>query len=536
MAIADLNGDGKPDLAVSNLGDLTVSILLGNGDGTFRAQKKTSVTFGAENLTAGDFNKDGKQDLAVVSILGITILIGNGDGTFKPPPLLGTVGTRSGLGNVVAADLNGDGKLDLAVANTGSSTISIYLGNGDGTFKTNVDYPADSLMSVQNLAVGDFNGDGKPDIVTADLGCNPCGQPTPAKGYIGVLFGNGDGTFQNFKTYPTGDSADSVATGDFNGDGKLDVVVTNLLTDRATVLLNNGDGTFQAPVGFSADNSTNWVAVADLNGDGKPDMVVSNGGTSEVSVLLNTCSCTGSACTGGKITSVVNGASFAASFSPGQWVTIEGSGLYSGSPQLLSVVNGSYPTSSDGLSVSMGGQPAHLYYLSSSQLNVIAPDLSGSGSVPVIVTNNATQTEAFNAELEQFSPAFFVWPGGYAVATDQNFNVKVKNGTFPGTTTTPAAPNSTLILWGTGFGPSSPAVSAGEEVPSTATYNTANPVEVTVGGQTAKVYGAAFAPGFAALVQVAIQVPQLSNGDYPVVATVGGASSPDTKVLLTVQE
>ena len=307
VAIADFNGDGKPDLAVSNLGDLTVSILLGNGDGTFRAQKKTSVTLGAESLAAGDFNKDGKQDLAVVSILGVTILIGNGDGTFQPPPLLGSVGSRSGTGNIVAADLNGDGKLDLAVANTDGSTVSIYLGNGDGTFKTNVDYAADSLMSVQNLAVGDVNGDGKPDIVVADLGCDPCGQPTPAQGYIAVLLGNGDGTFQKFKTYPTGDSADSIATGDFNGDGKLDVVVTNLITDRATVLLNSGDGTFEAPVGFSADNSTNSVAVADLNGDGKPDMVVSNGGTSDVSILLNTCSCAGSACSGGKITSVVNG-------------------------------------------------------------------------------------------------------------------------------------------------------------------------------------------------------------------------------------
>ncbi len=293
VAIADVNGDGKPDLAVSNLGDSTVSVLLGNGDGTFKPQKTTSVTLGAESLTAGDFNKDGKQDLAVVSILGITILLGKGDGTFQPPPLLGSIGTRSGLGNIVAADLNGDGKLDLVVANTDSSKISIYLGNGDGTFKTNVDYAADSLQSVQNLAVGDFNGDGEPDIVVADLGCDPCDSPTPAQGYIAVLFGKGDGTFQSFKTYPTGDSADSVATGDFNGDGKLDVVVTNLITDRATVLLNAGDGTFEAPVGFSADNSTNWVAVADLNGDGKPDIAVSNGGSSDVSVLLNTCSCTG---------------------------------------------------------------------------------------------------------------------------------------------------------------------------------------------------------------------------------------------------
>jgi uncharacterized protein (TIGR03437 family) len=166
---------------------------------------------------------------------------------------------------------------------------------------------------------------------------------------------------------------------------------------------------------------------------------------------------------------------------------------------------------------------------------VIAPGLSGSGSVPVIVSNNGVESDAFQAQLEEFAPAFFIWPGGYAVATDQNFNLKVKNGTFAGTTTTPAAPGSTVILWGTGFGPSSPSLSAGEAVPGGATYNTTNPVDVTVGGQTAKVYGAAYAPGFAALVQVAIEVPQLSNGDYPVVATVGGKSSPDT-LLLTVQK
>jgi len=162
---------------------------------------------------------------------------------------------------------------------------------------------------------------------------------------------------------------------------------------------------------------------------------------------------------------------------------------------------------------------------------VISPDNLPAGNAQVVVTNNGVPSAPATVPVQPFAPGFFLWPGNYAVATDQNFQLRVKAGEFPGATTTPAAPGDVLILWGTGFGPSSPLVPAGHEVPSDQTYNVANSVQVTIGGVQATVYGAAYASGFAALVQVAVQVPNLSDGDYAVVAEVGGVSSPSSTML-----
>ncbi len=528
VAIADINGDGKPDIATANVAVLSVSVLLGNGDGTFKPKMDTQIMFGAASLAAGDFNKDGKADLAVVSIIGVVILLSKGDGTFQAPA---SVGTRSGLGNVVVADLNGDGNSDLVVANTSSNAVSVFLGNGNGTFASNVDYTADTKPSVQLVAAGDLNGDGKPDLAVADFGCSNC--TAALSGNISILIGNGDGTFQSAVTYTSGNKPQSIAIADFNGDGFADLAVTNFLPWTVSILLNHGDGTFAAPFPYGAGNGTSFVVAGDLNGDGKPDLVTANGGSSDISVLLNNCSCSGGSCV--SISSAVHGASFAPGFSSNQWVTIQGNSLAGGLPTTLSFVNGSYPTSSNGVSVSIGGQPAFLYYLSPGQLNVISPDNLPAGNTQVIVTNNGAASAAATVPVAAFAPAFFLWPGEYAVATDQNFQLRVKAGEFAGATTKPAAPGDVLILWGTGFGPSNPPVPAGHEIPSDQTYNVANSVQVTIGGVHATVYGAAYAPGFAALVQVAIQVPNLSDGDYPVVAEVGGVSSPST-TLLTIKK
>jgi uncharacterized protein (TIGR03437 family) len=137
---------------------------------------------------------------------------------------------------------------------------------------------------------------------------------------------------------------------------------------------------------------------------------------------------------------------------------------------------------------------------------------------------------------ETLQPAFFLWPGGYAVATKQDYSWAVKNGTFPGTTTVPARPSDVITLWGTGFGPTTPIAPVGVEIPAGTLYNTTSPVTVTVGGKTAVGYGAVLAPGYAALYQVAIQVPpSLANGDYPVIAVIDGVASP-ASTLLTVQQ
>jgi uncharacterized protein (TIGR03437 family) len=230
---------------------------------------------------------------------------------------------------------------------------------------------------------------------------------------------------------------------------------------------------------------------------------------------------------------VLNGASFQPGISPGSWITISGTNLAT-KPDSWTVVNGVLPTSVDSVSVSVGGQPAYVEYISATQINAVAPNVP-SGTVSVTVTNANGTSQAAMAQLSAETPAFFQW-GTYAVATYQDFAYAVKNGAIAGLTTVPAKPGDVIILWGTGFGPTSPAVPAGMETPSTTTYNTANKVSVTVGGKPANVYGAALASGYAGLYQVAIQIPAgLANGDYPVVATVNGASSPST-TLITVQQ
>ena len=199
-----------------------------------------------------------------------------------------------------------------------------------------------------------------------------------------------------------------------------------------------------------------------------------------------------------------------------------------------SIVNGALPITLDGVSVMVGGQPAYIEYVSPTQINAVVPNVPA-GQVPVTVTTANGTSQAVTAELEAEQPAFFQW-GSYAVATRQDFSLAVKNGTFPGTTTVPAEPGDLIILWGTGFGPTSPSTPAGMETPSTTTYNTASEVSVTVGNQPATVYGAALAPGYAGLYQVAIQIPaSLADGDYPVVATISGQQSPST-TMITVQQ
>jgi uncharacterized protein (TIGR03437 family) len=237
---------------------------------------------------------------------------------------------------------------------------------------------------------------------------------------------------------------------------------------------------------------------------------------------------------GTSINSVVNGASFQPGIVPGSWATIKGSNL-SSTQGTWNVVNGVLPTQVNGVSVTVGGQAAYVYFVNSDQLNFLVPNVA-TGPQQVIVQNSAGTSPPATATVSTYGPAFFLWPNNQAVATRQDFTLAVANGTFPGTTTRPAKPGDTIILWGTGFGPTNPAAPAGQEVPSSATYSTTTLPTVVINNIPATVYGAALAPGFAGLYQVAIQVPtSLANGNWPVVATIGGVSSP-SGVVLTVQQ
>jgi uncharacterized protein (TIGR03437 family) len=235
------------------------------------------------------------------------------------------------------------------------------------------------------------------------------------------------------------------------------------------------------------------------------------------------------------ISKAVNGASFQAPIVPNAWATLQGTSLAGTTDTWANaIVNGRLPTTLDGVSVMVGGKPAYLYYISTGQINLVVPDVSP-GAQPVVVTNSAGTSAAFTANVAQYSPGFFAWPNNQSVATRQDFSWAVKNGTFAGTTTAAAKAGDTVILWGTGFGPTIPAAPIGVVTPSDQTYSTTTLPGVTVGGVSATVYGAALTPGFAGLYQIAIQVPPtLGNGDWPVVATIGGAQSP-SGIVLTIQ-
>jgi len=272
VAVGDFNGDGKPDLAVANSISNNVSVLLGNGDGTFQAAVNYAAGSWPISVTVGDFNGDGKLDLAVANYLDsdVSVLLGNGDGTFQTPVNYG-VGWLPFV--ITAGDFNGDGKLDLAVGNLYSSSVGLMLGNGDGTFQA----PRWENLGAQyplSLAVADFNGDGKLDLVAA----------VSWSYEVVVLLGNGDGTFQAPVSYFSWVPR-SVTVGDFNGDGRVDLAVAEHYGNDVIVLLGNGDGTFQPAVSYAVGTWLSSVSVGDINGDGKLDLTVAGGGNS-VSVLL----------------------------------------------------------------------------------------------------------------------------------------------------------------------------------------------------------------------------------------------------------
>jgi hypothetical protein len=273
--MGDFNGDGKPDLAVTDSENNDVAILLGNGYGTFTlgTNLETTSTFvgGPHSLAVGDFNGDGKEDLAVGIHGGpLSIFLGNGNGTFTAA----TSPASSGfISSVVTADFNGDGKEDLAVTNF-NNTVSILLGNGDGTFVSSTPTFA-SGNGPLSLVVGDFNGDSKTDLVVGNYFDNT----------LTVLLGNGDGTFTPSSLTPaTGAGPESIAVGDFNGDGRADLAVANAQGNTVTVLLGKGDGTFAEGTSPSTGAEPGSVATGDFNRDGKVDLAVTD--STGVSVLL----------------------------------------------------------------------------------------------------------------------------------------------------------------------------------------------------------------------------------------------------------
>jgi type II secretory pathway component GspD/PulD (secretin) len=277
-----VNNDLNLDLAVVNHTADTVSILLGNGDGTFipKVDMPTGTGTGPVAAVATTLTSSGFADLVVVNNANNTlgVFLGNGDGTFKTPTFINTGHAPS---SIAAADFNNDGHIDLAVTNQNDNTVSVFLGNGDGTFKSRTDFAVGTAPVW--VSTGDFNGDGFPDLAVANNTDNT----------VSILLGNGDGTFQAQSVFPAGNGPTSIAVADFNVDGRLDLLVADENDNAVSVLLNLGSGlfgpNFELPVGTTPVS----VATASFDSTGRADAVTADKGSNTATVILNNTSFTG---------------------------------------------------------------------------------------------------------------------------------------------------------------------------------------------------------------------------------------------------
>jgi len=276
VGVGDFNRDGKLDVAVASSCSNTVSILLGNGAGKLTVAFSIATGNNPYSLAIGDFNGDSKLDLAVANFGSNTVSVllgdGTGDFTLASSPAVDWLPSA-----VVVGDFNGDSKLDLAVANSGSGTVSVLLGDGTGNFTLASSPGVGSYPRA--AAVGDFNGDGKLDLATANGSDNT----------VSILLGNGTGNFTLASSPGAGGSPISIVTGDFNGDGKLDVAVTDQFGGGVSTLLGDGTGNFNLASYTGVYEYPTFMAVGDFTGNGKLDLAFTTSigfNNGEVPILL----------------------------------------------------------------------------------------------------------------------------------------------------------------------------------------------------------------------------------------------------------
>jgi hypothetical protein len=270
----DFDGDLKLDQAVANFDSDSISILKGNGDGTFIAAGTYSVEDRPRSVCAADFNGDGWLDLAVANYgsNNVTILRNNGSGSFARSSNL-PAGT--GPETVCAADFDADGNPDLAASNWTSNNVSILRNRGDGTWDAAVNYAVGS--NPYACQAGDFNGDSKSDVAVGNFSSHT----------ISILMNNGTGAFLPAEDYAVGTEPMSICSADFNGDAQLDLAVTNSASDSISILENDGDGVFAAPVDYPAGDGPWSICAADFDGNGSPDAAIANALSNSVTVFLN---------------------------------------------------------------------------------------------------------------------------------------------------------------------------------------------------------------------------------------------------------
>jgi hypothetical protein len=300
IAAGDLNGDGKPDLALANLYSSTVSVLINHGGGSFAPANNLPVS-GARSVAIADLDGDGKPDLAVVggvadgNIPSIYVLRNLGGGAFGPAQ---SVAVGESPYQLTATDVNGDGKVDVIVIDgqgpVNGGTAWVLLGKGDGGFATPVAYALSG--GPVTVTAADLNGDGAVDLVIA----------LSEGAAVSVLLNHGDGTFESAVDYAAGAAVSAIAVADIDGDGKPDLAaaaspaVDTGTNGEVSLFLNEGNGTFASALHYPTGPGANAIVAADLNGDGAPDLAVANaggysGGSANalvpgvVSVLLDLC-------------------------------------------------------------------------------------------------------------------------------------------------------------------------------------------------------------------------------------------------------
>jgi len=269
----DFNGDGSPDIATaSDLGS-SLTVLLNNGDGTFRTSQTIVLPTDASDIATADFNNDGRLDIVALTGNTVSVMLGNGDGTFQSPKTFSLPNGLSGS-ELVTGDFNADGNTDLAVVTTNGDLL-ILLGNGNGGFA--LSQTITTLDGPFGLAVGDFSGDGNLDLATGNL----------AGESITVLLGNGDGTFRTSQTSYLGVLPFKLIAGNFEEDGHVDLATANTDADSVTILRGNGDGTFTLSQTITVGPSPTGIVAADFNGDGALDIATVNEAAQDLSVLVN---------------------------------------------------------------------------------------------------------------------------------------------------------------------------------------------------------------------------------------------------------
>ncbi len=594
IAIGDFNKDGISDLVVANFSGSSISVLLGNKDGTFQAAMEIPTAASPLSVAVADFNRDGNPDIALAtggpydSFNGFTgagevvLFAGKGDGTFQSgvtvfngnsdsanggigcvatadlnhdgnPDLVDCgghvlLGDGAGAFNLVStvsqikdnssiaiADMNGDQKLDLIFSYGGAAAVS--LGNGDGSFKAPVSspLPAGSAGSNWAIAVGDVNGDGKPDLIVAESGLY-YGTPT-SPGDVLVFLGNGDGTLQAGTIYSASQTFPlSVALVDVNRDGKLDIVTLNA-PGSTFDYLNKGDGTFQKPITFSTDApienvnaSPQLLIAADFNGDGKPDFAAS-GQSGIISVFLNTSILP-------VVGAVANGASFLDQpVASGSLVTLFGNDLAAAQVPAGVIP---LPTTLSDASVTFNGIPAPLLLVSQHQINAQLPwDVLAagetSGMAQVVVTRNGVASPPFQFPVAEFGPGIFSLQSGMgqAAAINPDGTLAGPAGSVSGVALHPAKPGDTIVVFATGLGAVTPPIDNGA-APGSVLRNAATMPTILVGGVAAQVAFAGLSPQFVGVNQINVVVPIVPKaGVVPLQIKDGDVISTD-KVTIAV--